>query len=186
MANPWDPFPFPTHGDSDDRITYEGVGRVLSQWEAIEFRLAQIYSVFVGDPNGDALKRYGAGRIFRDRFTALQTASEPYFIKRPNQELEAQLKCLGNAATGFADRRNDVAHGMVYPVNELTSFTDRFGSSPNTPQHALIPPLYLARKHGADGLPTYAYCYAELRSLEARLIILVDQMGQFFRALQRA
>jgi len=47
MAEPWDPFPLPTHADHNDRITYEGVGRVLTMWEHVEFALSRVYSILL-------------------------------------------------------------------------------------------------------------------------------------------
>src|SRR5687768_16897531 len=50
MANPWDPLPLPRDADLDDKVTYEWVGRIVDRWEQIEFTLARLHSVFVGDP----------------------------------------------------------------------------------------------------------------------------------------
>jgi hypothetical protein len=67
MANPWDSLPYPKRGDDDDRWTFEWAGRVISQWEHIEFQLGLLYTIFAGVPyNGQTIKEYGAGKIFRD------------------------------------------------------------------------------------------------------------------------
>jgi hypothetical protein len=178
MTNPWDPRPFPKGGDPFDAKTYEGVGRVLSRWEAVEFQLARIYSIFVGDPDGDAIQQYGLGRIFRERLEALQAVSQPYFVRKPSQALEAGLDCLGKAATGFADRRNEVAHGMVFPVHELSFFRERFGTPPEMPHYLLLPPWYAVRKH-YEGTPLYAYGFDELWSLMVKLLTLSEQLGKY-------
>jgi hypothetical protein len=64
MSNPWDPLPFPKHGDSTENLTYQHVGRLVSLWEDIEFGFCRIHSVFLGDPDGQALRLYGARRAF--------------------------------------------------------------------------------------------------------------------------
>ena len=42
MANPWDPLPLPRDADLDDKLTFEGVGRIIDQWERIEFTLSRL------------------------------------------------------------------------------------------------------------------------------------------------
>lgn len=184
MPNPWDPLPFPTRGDTDDAKTYEGAGRVLSQWESVEFQLSRLYSIFVGDPDGDAMQEYGRGNIFRIRLEALNMVAQRYFVSHPHQSMEAQFDCLCKAATGFADRRNEVAHGTVFAVDGLTFFAKKFGSA--TPQFALIPSFYTIKKHtivDGDSAPTYAYCFRQLWSLTASLNLLVNQLGSYRLAL---
>src|SRR5262245_12448662 len=61
MPEPWGPLPFPTRGDDDEALTHEGVGRVMSAWEAIEFELSRTYSIFESDPDGPSIQDYGKG-----------------------------------------------------------------------------------------------------------------------------
>jgi hypothetical protein len=184
LSNPWDPFPFPQSGDPEDSLTYEGVGRVLSEWEAIEFHLARLYSIFVGDADGVSLQQYGTGRIFRDRLDRLQAASEKYFVGRPNQDLEAACDCLRKIATGYADRRNDVAHGMVFPVHGMTFFEQMRGSPSDKPHYLLIPPYYVIREHDG-GLPAYGYSFTELWTLRIKLRTFGDQINRYRLTLIR-
>jgi hypothetical protein len=39
MSNPWDRQPLPSAGNADPNDIYNGVGRVLSQWEIVELQL---------------------------------------------------------------------------------------------------------------------------------------------------
>src|SRR4029078_13418082 len=69
MSNPWDIPPFPKRGDFDSNLTYAGVGRVISHWEMLEYKLARLYSAFVGKPDTYyATQEYGIPNIFRLRF----------------------------------------------------------------------------------------------------------------------
>lgn len=64
MNNPWDQLPFPTQGDRLERKTFEGVGRVTSQWEAVEFELSRIYSMYKNDLDGGAVRNMGKAASF--------------------------------------------------------------------------------------------------------------------------
>jgi hypothetical protein len=177
MSNPWDSLPFPTSGDSDDRLTYEGVGRVMSEWEGNEFELARLHSVFLGDPDGDAaISSYGKGRIFQERIRILREAAERYFSRHPNQTMEGNFERLAVAAEGFADRRNEVAHGYVLPMNKMLFFMHQIGLPVSeVPLYALVPPLHTIRWH-KEGLPKYAYTSSELRTLSERLLLLLGHV----------
>jgi hypothetical protein len=179
MPNPWDPFPFPTIGDFDNTKTYEGIGRVMDQWEALEFSLARIYSIFVGDEDGEALSTYGKGRIFRDRLTELRRAGDVYFKSGPDQALEGSFDAICTASEGFAGRRNEVAHGVVMPVNSLPGLNSRFELKDDRKQFLLIPPLFAVRNHGADGLPSWAYSFEDLWELMARILTVAVMAGHY-------
>lgn len=185
MTDPWDPFPLPTRGDDDERLTFEGIGRALTQWEAVEFQCARLYSIFVGDFDGPTIQQYSEGHgFFQQRLTGLKAKAKNYFVQHPNQESEGNFYCLTSATERFADRRNEVAHGIVFPIHNLEFFKTKFSSDVgDEAQYALIPPYYLVKKHGTDGFPVYAYTSAELLALESRLHTLSDKIGDFRRAL---
>ena len=71
MANPWDTPPLPTYGDDNEDETFTAVGRVMTQWESIEFELARLYSTFVGKPDDYA------ARVAADEAKSL-TRNEPH------------------------------------------------------------------------------------------------------------
>ena len=86
MSNPWDAPPSPKRGDFDDSLTYAGIGRVISHWEMLEYRLAVLYSTFSGKPdNFRLIREYGEPNIFRLRFEALARRAEDYFQAHSNQ-----------------------------------------------------------------------------------------------------
>lgn len=176
--NPWDPIPIPTHADKTDSATYEGVGRVISQWEAVEFQLSRLYSAFVGDPDGESIQQYGTGRIFRDRLTLLEGVAAQWFIANPSQHSEGHFERLIEQARGFADRRNEIAHGIVFPVHTVSYFVSVM-NLPAGVRWALVPPYYLLRKHDERGAPVFIYTSAELNSLAKTLLKLVSVIGAY-------
>lgn len=137
---------------------HKGVGAALSNWEAVEFRLSRLYSVFAGRPNDlKAIHEYGDGRIFRDRARILRTAADKYFQANPSQEMEGAFDELAANVVYWADARNNIAHGVAYPISAIPYFQDRFGVTANDVQFALIPPIYAYRKHSQRGEPIYVY-----------------------------
>jgi len=181
MANPWDIPPLPQQADEDMEFTFAGVGYVMTQWEIVEVNLARLYSALKGKLDDYAtMREYGEGRIFRDRLACVRRAADQFFIRHPDQNLEAIFLGMETQVLGFADRRNDVAHGVVYPISELRYFK-KLMSLPNDgkKRYALIPPLYTIRRHDERGLPLYVYARAELSRLQAQISGLSDNVRDF-------
>jgi hypothetical protein len=101
-------------GDSDPNYTYISVGRVLSQWEGVKIELGYVYTAVAGN-HGDWYKllEYVEGSSFKGRFCILEKALSSFFVKHPEQEIEAKLECFLKKVNKFAARRHDVAHGIV-------------------------------------------------------------------------
>lgn len=151
----------------------------MTAWESIEFEFARLYSVLVGAPDGPAIMDYGDGRIFRDRLARLVKAGELHFMRRPNQPDEGEFSSLCAHASMAADRRNDVAHGIVSQIDKLEFFRNgiqvRFL---NRDHWALIPPLYLVRRH-IDGLPTFAYRSRDMDILSNRMLLVCAAISEY-------
>ena len=181
MRNPWDAFPFPLKGDQDPEKTYAGVGHVMSEWESVEFNLARVYGVFVGgDAGGKALQEYGAPRIFASRLKALEQAAEAFFFRRCDQNIEGEFHLLTLRASGFSARRNDVAHGIVMNVSNITFFKEKLHLAVSgEKQHLLVPTYYAKREHDGHGRPNYAFNAGQLRELASRLIDLGKDIVSF-------
>ena len=62
--------------DHDPQITYAAVGEALSMWECMEYRLAELYTIFRRAPyDMEALKQFAnTGKIFSQRLAALRRA----------------------------------------------------------------------------------------------------------------
>lgn len=182
MPDPWDPLPYPAHGDHDEDSLYAAVGRTIDAWERVEFELSWFYSLFLGDHELGKMQEYGGagGNIFRDRAVKVAEAANAYFISEPDQEREAVFNRLLTAAKGFSDRRNEVAHGMLMDVRGFVFWRNKMPeASQSMPQYLWHPPYYHARKHGLDGMPTFGYSSIELGTLNDRFFELEYAMGQF-------
>ena len=141
MAELWDPQPFPLRGDADEVLTFEGVGRVMTTWEHVEFGLARLLSIFARAPDApEGLAGY-QGTIFRERLNSLRRATHIYFVAHCDQELEGEFDRLCDVFERFADRRNEVAHGAVFDMAQF----DDFGSQ-RPPSYMLIPPYHSLKK----------------------------------------
>ena len=182
MPDPWI-IAFPTQGDASESLTHQGTGIVLDRWEGIELEFARLYSVFMGDPDGSIVGDYGKPRIFADRVAGLRRAAQGYFTRKPHQPHEGEFSRLAFVAERFADRRNEVAHGFVLPVDRIDYFRERMELQEVSHRHyLLIPPLYSIRKH-VDGLPAYAYSYPTMIELGKRLVVLWGEITDLRAAL---
>lgn len=133
ITDPWDIPTFPNKADNDDSATFAGVGRVLTEWELVEFALGTIYSIFRGDLTLKLVHEYDAlGEVFSRRYPRLKAESDSYFARYPNQSIERQFCKLLERAIGYSGRRNDVAHGAVFAVQQASYFKIRLGQFPHT------------------------------------------------------
>ena len=184
MTNPWDRPLLPTYGDTDPNKLYDAVGRMPSAWEAIEFDLCRIFSIFAKDPDGEAMRRYGSSRALPRRLDAFSNQAETYFVDSPNQNREIELHQLLNEIKGFYERRNEVIHGIVLPINNLDYYkqylTER---SLEPPQYAVIPPYYMVRGYGVDGFPLYGYNEAMIIDLLQKMWNIHERLNAFRESL---
>jgi hypothetical protein len=175
--DPWQSTSFPQNGDVHDIATYAGVGRVLSQWEEVEVRLGAIYTILTGQPDDvDAFREYGIGRIFVDRVKTFERAACAFFIPRPNQRLEGRIHDLLREVKRLSDKRNEVAHGIVRPIQWMRA--RRFDDPPGG-QFVLVPSHYNKRKFTRGTLPDYAYTSVELHSLEMELFEVRKALAEY-------
>jgi hypothetical protein len=186
ITDPWDIPTFPNKADSDDSATFAGVGRVLTEWELVEFALGTIYSIFRGDLTLKLVHEYGAlGEVFSRRYPRLKAESDSYFARSANQSIERQFYKLLERAIGYSNRRNDVAHGFVFAVQQTSYFKIRLGQfPPHTNQWLLVPPAYALGKHIGTVRPLYAYSSTELNALAKNLNELSSDLLAFCDVLQ--
>jgi hypothetical protein len=184
MDNPWDPLPLPRDADLDDKATFQGIGRIIDRWERIEFNLARLHSVFAGDPEGNAaMREYGSGRTIRERDAIIRASAEKWFMRMPNQKREGQFNRFMQEVVGFADRRNEIAHGIVHQVSGLMLFRQRTSRPDYLVQYAVIPPRQVMKRHHANGAPKYMYGSAEMSLIEERLVILNLAIWDFLQEI---
>jgi hypothetical protein len=152
----------------------------------VEFVLGTIYSIFRGDLTLKLVHEYGAlGEVFSRRYPWLKAESDSYFARYPNQSIERQFYKLLERAIGYSGRRNDVAHGFVFAVQQASYFKIRLGQfPPHTNQWLLVPPAYAFGKHIGTVRPLYAYSSTELNALAKNFNELSSDLLAFCDVLQ--
>jgi hypothetical protein len=130
----------PNRGDEDGRLTFEGVGRVITAWEHVEFALGRLYSMFKGAPDTGVMHEYGEPRIFHDRMVRLSRAADSYFIRHPSQKYEDLFRIATKDAELISKRRNDIAHSVVFDISTLPFLAREWPSHRSLQRHNL--PLF--------------------------------------------
>ncbi|MFA5968915.1 MAG: hypothetical protein WC816_06690 [Sphingomonas sp.] len=158
----WDRTPWPTSGDESQDVTYTSVGQALSEWERYESDLSFLFANFLGGAVlRGAMRSYNAVRTFQGRCDLLRAASESYFDGyHPKADfLLDDFKTILASANKFAERRNEIAHGVV----------DIFRQSPRDSQnitsietYAIYPSYSTFKERDLDSIPTYCYTSKEL------------------------
>jgi Holliday junction resolvase-like predicted endonuclease len=153
---PWDIPPFPDHGDADPNVTFAAVGRAMSEWERLELYLARLYAKFLDIPTIEAIARpeYARVAVSRERARAIEAAAAAYFVRHPNQELDAEFEAMICDARKLATRRNDIAHGVVDLAWGIAGQT-HLGDALERDEYMLIPGEYVAKLYGPDRKPAY-------------------------------
>jgi hypothetical protein len=187
MSNPWDRQPLPSAGNADPNDIYNGVGRVLSQWEIVELQLGYLYSAFVlKHQDWEALLEYGRGSSSKDRFSVLSKAAKQFFIVHSDQTIEGELECLLRRTNSFKDRRHDVAHAIVRDETWAQWVVQDPRSETRTPKgYFLLPTHYKRNRYDEIMLPTYAYNSVNLAELEYQLAQLSTEIMGFGYAVAR-
>jgi hypothetical protein len=85
-----------------------------------------------------------------------------------------ELKALLDLVDKYAARRNEIAHGVVYPYNVYQR--DAFG-------FCLFPSYYATRKRGLDNEPSYIYSSNEIIYFSDRFLELSPKASSVFMSL---
>lgn len=164
MGEAWDVPPFPKHGDNAPDDTCKWVGRCLTEWEEMEHVLSTVYSQFCRNPQHiPTMREYGAPNIFRERKKRLEEAAESFFIRHCNQKVEGDFASLLDQIAHYSDRRNEIAHGVVRPLQWIWPHLPVYEAiRDGALQYALIPALYTHKKLDETHRPRYIYTANEL------------------------
>jgi hypothetical protein len=148
MTQPWEIPPLPTHGDENADDTYKAVGRCLSEWESLEHELAHLYSVFVGQPGEiAALREYGKEQTPKFRRANLAEKAAAFFSRHPDPDLEGKFTAICDCAQKLADRRADIAHGIVRELQWVQQLRHEYEHIQNELfEYALVPADYVNKK----------------------------------------
>lgn len=186
MNNPWDNPELPTEADENIDHIYSGVGRVTSEWEGIEVGLCRIYSFFVKSPDDyAAFTAYGEGKIFQARIDNLSNAARAYFITHRDQETEGEYHRLSVLASAYSKRRNDIAHGIVGPIQYYEWFSAKAQIKPRTNYWALLPAYHKLSKPVMRTAPPYAYNSKTLAVVQKGMSGLYGEIAQYRESLRK-
>lgn len=150
--DPWAIPPLPDQGDVDEDDLHIAVGRALSQWEYFEGWLGLLFGYFINplEQSEAGARAYGKIVSFSARRDALSAAADVYFQTHLDDGLEAQFRAVLKIADRASKRRNDIAHGAVFPLKLLNSRSSAVG-------YCLLPSIYNSNRRDITGEPRYAY-----------------------------
>ena len=126
------------------------------------------------------MAEYGAGRIFRERAAALSEKANEYFTSKPDQHREGEFSSLLATSKGYAERRNDIAHGIAFRIDRITWFRNQLKPHLLRRAHfSLVPPLYANRYASSAGFPLFSYTSVEMGRIAKRLLKLQREVEGF-------
>jgi hypothetical protein len=109
---------------------------------------------------------------FQSRSEVLDAAAERYFETAPNQAKEGRFKHLVCKARELAEKRNQIAHGVLIIIRE--SAEDH-----RSLEFAWVPATYDRRKMDEKLLPKYCYTSTEIRAFGNDFQSLMVEVMEF-------
>jgi len=184
MANPWDARPWAEQGDKNENDVFVAVGKALSHWELLEQAIASLFTlVTVGSyhaPLAPTLRAYSSVASSHNRIQMVRAAVESWLREWKGCPLRENVLTLLTECSGWAGRRNDIAHGLV------DRFTDEFKKG-----WFLVPGLYARKGRNEFGKVDYRYnaeiiCGFSNQFLELhnRFHETVSAMGEWHRIVK--
>jgi hypothetical protein len=194
QPQPWDPPPSSTVGDPSEEITYAAVGLALTKWGLVEHQLGEIFLALIGGRSYEAMMAFGSIMSGRGRAEMIVAAAKVYFITRTapeHLETKQALADLMYAVGKFADRRNEIAHGVVKIQIGLDFDAEVEGGFKAS--FVLAPSYFAAKKRRMQvtesGLvampPSYEYSSKEIVTLSRKFHRLVSPAATISRQLRR-
>ncbi len=120
--------------------------------------------------------QYGAPTNFNARLAQLSACANRYFVGHPGQKVEGEFATLLQSAKNLADRRNDIVHAVVRPIQWVALRNRRKGNPKQPPfEWCLVPPHFRESEFTKKHLPKYILTSKE-----------IDQFSEYFQALQIA
>jgi hypothetical protein len=174
---PWDRRPLPSAGDASVTETYAAVGEALTEWGKFECDLALLFCAFVSAAGAyrAADRAYTAVRTFEGRLEMLRAAAEVHFSTAKYQTIKRHFnRVTGTDWRKYAERRNEIAHGIVQPYSSALSHHVITKHQIAGRGYCLFPPYNEFRKTTLDREPVYAYSSIEIRHYAAQFRLLSD------------
>lgn len=181
MSNPWDIRPWAERGEKSENDVFVAVGKALSHWELLEQAIAGLFTlVTVGSyyaPSAPMLRAYSSVASSGNRIQMVRAALEGWLRDWKDCPLcENSLEIL-KECSGWAGRRNDIAHGLV------DRFVDEFEKG-----WFLVPALYSKKGRNEVGKMDYRYNAEIIHNfsdqfleLHNRLNVITSAMGEWHR-----
>ena len=175
MPLPWDRPGPPIQADADVQELYAAVGYALSHWEDIESELSHWYALFIGKMwQHEAYDEYyDKGKTSQRRINTLEVAGEKYFETCPSQSVEAEFGTVVRATSAFADRRHELAHGIVRPVQWYWSWVSATMKPPagHDYEYCLVPPHYQRSWYDPEKWnPEFVYTSKEVYEIDRAFV----------------
>ncbi len=181
MSNPWDNRPWAEQGDKSENDLFIAVGKGLSHWELVEQSIASLFTfVMMGSyyaPSAPTLRAYSSIGSSGNRIQMVRAAVQGWLREWKDCPLGENALSILNECSGWAGRRNDIAHGLV------DRFIDELAKG-----WFLIPSIYSIKGRSLRGKMDYRY-NAEIihgfsdqfLDLHNRLDETTSAMGEWYR-----
>lgn len=181
MPNPWDERPWAETGNKSETEIFTAVGRALSHWEFVEQEIAGLFTlVTMGkycDPVAPAIRAYSSVASSHNRIQMVRAALDGWLHEWKQFAFGDQVITILNECSGWAGRRNDIAHGMA------DRYLDEFEKG-----WFLVPGLYNIKSRPLGRRAAYRYNAAiidgfaeHFMELHGRLSEITSVMGEWHR-----
>ncbi len=105
----------------------------------------------------------------------LDAAARAFFLQQPDLGRRKTWTDLLEELSGFADRRNDIAHGSAELLYDLQE-EKKLG-------FFLLPGLYASKKYPSDGPPAYRFSAKQVKQLAQQFSDLANKVERFRHAI---
>jgi hypothetical protein len=181
MSNLWDERPWAEIGDKSENEIFVAVGKASSHWEIVEQAIASLFTVVtVGRyyaPTAPTIRAYSSVASSHNRIQMVRAAVESWLHEWHHFEFGSEVLGILNECSGWAGRRNDIAHGVA----------DRYLDEMEKGWF-LVPGLYNIKSRPLGKKAAYRYNAStidnfsdQFMALNNRLDKMTSMMGEWYR-----
>jgi hypothetical protein len=171
MSNPWDERPWAETGNKTETEIFAAVGRASSHWELVEQAIASLFTVVtVGTyyaPTAPTIRAYSSIASSHNRVQMVRAAVESWLHEWKDFEFGAEVLAILNECSGWAGRRNDMAHGIA----------DRYWDEMEKGWF-LVPSLYNIKIRPLGNKAAYRYDAAIMDGFSQRFLDLHNRLNE--------
>lgn len=162
LAEAWAMRPRSDIGNKTPELIFQAVGQSLTVWERLEIELAELFDTLVASGNRTGFIAYREVISSQSRSQMLKAAAA--FSLRQYPELNASTTAILAAVQGFAGRRNEIAHGIVFDLGEGGCF--------------LAPSNLNTRKWDKEGIAKYQYVAKDIEYYSQKFGELIQTVSR--------